>query len=194
MSDRKVIDWEAIEREYRAGQLSIREIAGIQGVSHVAIMKRAKRDGWERNLSEAVREKVTARLVTDGVTGKSAKETVELAAERGVQVIREHRASIGRGQKLVSALFTELEEATDCRDEIKEAIEIETADDQNGKRRAMMFRALALPSRSGVIVNLAGALKTLVSLERQAFNLDDGASPGDGVQTVNVYVPANCRD
>ena len=34
-----------------------------------------------------------------------------------------------------------------------------------------MLRAVALPSRAGVIVNLSNALRTLVGLERQAFNL-----------------------
>ena len=38
----------------------------------------------------------------------------------------------------------------------------------------MMLRAVALPSRSAVIVNLSNALRTLVGLERQAFNLGDG--------------------
>jgi hypothetical protein len=41
---------------------------------------------------------------------------------------------------------------------IEEAIEDETIDDDNGKRRAMMLRAAALPSRAGVIVNLSTAL------------------------------------
>ena len=39
-------DWEAIEREYRAGQLSVREIARQHDVSAPAIVKRAKRLGW----------------------------------------------------------------------------------------------------------------------------------------------------
>ena len=38
------IDWEAIEGMYRAGLLSVREIARSHGVSHVAILKRAKAD------------------------------------------------------------------------------------------------------------------------------------------------------
>jgi hypothetical protein len=56
---------------------------------------------------------------------------------------------------------------------IEEAIEDETVDDENGKRRTMMLRAVALPSRAGIIVNLSSALRTLVALERQAFNLGD---------------------
>jgi DNA-binding Lrp family transcriptional regulator len=43
MTERMSVDWEAIEREYRAGQLSVREIARQQGLSHTAINKRAKR-------------------------------------------------------------------------------------------------------------------------------------------------------
>jgi hypothetical protein len=90
-----------------------------------------------------------------------------------------HRTSIGRAQRLVKALFGELEEATENRDEIDEAIEAERRDEDKGKRRAMMLRAVALPSRSGVIVNLSGALKTLVALERQAFGLDAEVPTGN---------------
>ena len=195
--ERKAVDWEAIEREYRAGQLSASEIGRQYKVSRQAILKRAKKESWPQNLSARVKEAVAARVVADGVAGKSARETVELAAERGVQIVREHRVSIGRGQKLVNALFGELEEATENRDEIEECIQLETVDDKDGKRRAMMLRAVALPSRSGVIVNLSSALKTLVGLERQAFNLDDGPIP-DGtiiVQRIErVIVDAPDRD
>ena len=124
---------------------------------------------WPQNLSARVKEAVAARVVADGVAGKSARETVELAAERGVQIVREHRVSIGRGQKLVNALFGELEKA----------IQLETVDDKDCMRGAMMLRAVALPSRSAVIVNLSNALRTLVGLERQAFNLGDGLGSND---------------
>jgi hypothetical protein len=185
MTERKSVDWEAIEREYRAGQLSASEIGRQHGVSRQAILKRAKKECWPQNLSARVKEAVAARVVADGVAGKSARETVELAAERGVQIVREHRASIGRGQRLVSALFAELEEATENQAEIEAAIEEETADD-NGKRRAMMLRALALPSRAAVIVNLSNALRTFVGLERQAFNLGDGLEGNDRAPDVPV--------
>lgn len=144
---RPVADWERIEAEYRAGQLSIREIAKSHTISHVAVMKRAKRDGWERNLAAAVREKVTTRLVTDGVTAKSIAETVELAAERGVQVVREHRKIIGRARAIAGELVEELGE-----------------DDR------------PLKDRAAILSNLSGSIKTLVALERSAFGLDNNSS------------------
>ncbi|MDH0356745.1 terminase small subunit [Morganella sp. GD04133] len=39
-------DWDAIKREYTAGELSIRAIAERYGVSDTAIRKAAKKDGW----------------------------------------------------------------------------------------------------------------------------------------------------
>ena len=44
-------DWERIELDYRAGIKTLRQIADENGISHGAINKRAKRDGWERDLS-----------------------------------------------------------------------------------------------------------------------------------------------
>jgi hypothetical protein len=186
MTERKSVDWEAIEREYRAGQLTVVEIGRQHGLSHTAINKRAKRDGWTRNLADRVRKEVSARLVSEKVSPEAERAAIEPAVARGVQVVREHRASIGRGQRLLSALFGELEEAAENRDEIEAAIEEETEDDDTGKRRAMMHRAVALPSRAGVIVNLSNALRTLVALERQAFNLGDWLDGNDRAADVPV--------
>ena len=57
------IDWEAVERDYRAGILSVREIGAKCGCTHTAINKRAKRDGWERERAACQQEPV--RLVSD---------------------------------------------------------------------------------------------------------------------------------
>ena len=63
MDTKKPIDWEAIERDYRAGILSVREIGAKCGCTHTAINKRAKRDGWERD--RAARQQEPVRLVSD---------------------------------------------------------------------------------------------------------------------------------
>lgn len=180
-------DWEAIEREYRAGQLSVSEIGRQHGVSHTAINKKAKQQGWTRNLAAKVRQVVSDRLVSDEVSAANARETVDAAAARVVDVVRSHRKDIATGRVMAQALFEELAEATERRDEIEEAIEEDTAGDSPGnmKRRQMMLRAVALPSRASTLQSLAGAVKTLVQLERQAFNIDsqpddDGAAPSGG--------------
>lgn len=181
-------DWEAIEREFRAGQLSVAEIGRQQGISHTAINKRAKREGWTRDLSEKVRAEVSARLVSEGVSAEGVRETIQVAAERGVALVREHRSDIGQNRAAVTKLIDELHETIEHRDEIEEDIEAECAGDKDGKRRARMLAAVALPSRAGVASTLAQALKTLIPLERQAFNLDDKGTPPDGSDGNPVHV------
>lgn len=172
-TNRRSTDWESIEREYRAGQLSIAEIGRINGISHVAILKRAKRDGWQRDLSQRIKQAVTARLVTDGVTGTNTREAVEAAASRGVEVVRQHRRAIGRGRDLTLRLLDELDAATTKVGELQAMIEADTISDKTSQRRNAMMRAVELPSRAGVIKDLSAAAKNWVSLERQAFSLGD---------------------
>lgn len=182
---RKPIDWEAVEREYRAGQLSVSEIGRMSGCSHTAIQKKSKALGWTRNLRERVREEVAARLVAEGVATGNVRETVERAAERDIQLIREHRRDIGDGRQAVRELFTELRGTTKDRDEIERAIETETQDDANGKRRTTMLKAVSLPVRAAIAANLAIALKNLVGIERTAFGMESG-TPFDGDRPVEV--------
>ena len=175
----KVTDWEGIEREYRAGQLSVVEIGRQYGVSHTAINKKAAKFGWSRDLTEKIRSEVSARLVSDGVSAEGKAETVRAAAERIVVLVREHRGDISRNREAVTKLIADLHDGIDNNDDIVAAIEAETAGDKDGKRRARMLAAVSLPSRANVAATLAGALKTLIPLEREAFNLDGARDPKD---------------
>lgn len=46
--EKRPIDWEAVEIQYRRGIRSLKSIGDEFGVSHVGIIKRARRDCWER--------------------------------------------------------------------------------------------------------------------------------------------------
>lgn len=181
---RKSHDWEAIEREYRAGQLSVVEIGRQHGLSHTAINKRAKRDDWKRDLTERVRKEVSSRLVSPEVSEATAREAVELAAERGVLLVRQHRASLKKANTAIDRLLEELESHTVNIDEITDAIDEETAGDKDGKRRAMMHRAVSLGSRANAAVALSSALRNVIPLERQAFNLDQPSDDDGKIQIV----------
>jgi len=45
---RRDIDWKAVERDYRVGILSLRQLAERHGCSHSAIANRATAAGWRR--------------------------------------------------------------------------------------------------------------------------------------------------
>ena len=58
-------DWERIELDYRAGIKTLRQIADEHGITHGAINKRARRDGWERDLSVRAPSPPPVELATD---------------------------------------------------------------------------------------------------------------------------------
>lgn len=186
--ERVVTDWEAVERAYRAGVLSIREIAKLQGCSDTAIRKKATAAGWERDLSERVNEKVRSELVRSEVrtaNPQTEREIVEVAAATVVQVVRSHRKAICENSALVDMLTKQLVDVAGSREDFEEAIEEMTADDRTAERRSRLMRAIALPTHASTAVNLVNARKTLIQMERQAFSIKDEAeSPVDEISTL----------
>ncbi len=184
-------DWEAIERAYRAGLLSIREIASTQGITHGAINKRAKRDGWERDLKAKIQAKadalVSKRTVSTEVSTKQTdteREIIEVNAEVIANIRMAHRGDISRGRRLTNKLLDELEALTDEQGTIKELIaQLKDADRDDGDAMsdvlALANKMGALPSRTKTMKELAETLKTLVALERQAYDLDTKSGGND---------------
>lgn len=177
-------DWEAIERAYRAGVLSVREIAAAHEVSHTAINKRAKRDGWDRDLKAKIKAKadalVSKREVSTEVSSKQAeteREIIELNAEVIANIRMAHRGDISRSRRLTNKLLDELESLTDEQGTIKELIaQLKDGDHDDGEAMADVLalakKMSALPARTKTMKELAETLKTLVALERQAYDLD----------------------
>mgnify|MGYP001615101115 CR=1 FL=1 len=177
--EKRKIDWEAVEREYRAGVLSIREVGRIHGVSDKAIRNKSKELGWERDLTAKVNEKVRNELVRNESAPADLKQTereiIEVAAATVVQVVRGHRGRIKQGSDLVELLTKQLTDVAGKRDEFERGIEIECADDKSQERMARLMRAVSLEKHAAIAVNLANATKVWVGLERQAFSITDVA-------------------
>lgn len=151
MAARKTPDeWARIQREYLAGEDSIREIAGRHEISEAAIRKRAKAEGWERPVR--TREPVRTLLP---VPRPSPAQPIEPPAPI------ENSAIVDQGRQLVARMFDELDAMTSYQGELEEIIEIATANDENDQRRDAMLKAVSLPARSQIAKNLAGALKTI---------------------------------
>lgn len=170
---RKPIDWEAIAGEYRAGQISVRQIADAHGVSDTAIRKRAAAQGWARDLSQQVRDQINGDLVrSDGshdVRSTHAREAVREAAARGVEVIRQHRVLASRAKRIVAGLLGELEAIAEHLPDLEAEIDATCGD---GRQAVKAKEAISVASRSKSMRELAGSLETLVRVERQAFSLD----------------------
>ncbi len=177
---RPAADWESIERLYRAGVLSIREIGKIHEVSDTAIRKKAKDLQWERDLTAKVQAKARDELVRASVRTANARENLrteqDIVAEAAmtvVGVVREHRSGIATARRIVAVLSGQLLAAAGQRDALEVLIEEETAADASSDRRNKLYKAISLPSHATTARDLSMAMKNLVALERQAFNIPD---------------------
>lgn len=184
-------DWERIEQLFRAGLLSVREIAAACGVSHTAINKRSKAEGWDRDLNAKIKAKADSLVSKREVSTKVSTET--LATERGIveanaEVIADirlaHRGDISRSRRLTNKLLDELEALTDEQGTIKQLIaQLKDGDHEDGEAMSDMLALAnkmgALPTRTKTMKELAETLKTLVVLERQAYGLDEKEKSAD---------------
>lgn len=192
-------DWERIELLYRAGLLSVREIAASQGITHGAINKRAKRDGWERDLKAKVKAKADA-LVSKSLVSTQVSTDTKLAerleVDANAQVIANvrisHRTDIGRSRRLLNLLLDELEGLTEEQGTLKELI-AQLKDEGEGGEGAEMSDVLALankmsslPSRTKTMKDMAETLKTLVLLERQAYDLENAGSDDPAAASLTI--------
>lgn len=148
-------DWEKIEAEYRAGQLSVREIARQHEITEGAIRKRAKAECWERgDLAEKVSQRVKNELVRGEVRSATRAHVddavaVEVAATRAVEVVRQHQRRLSTLNDLADRLARKADALIEG---------VATLDDLGGAAQA--------------VESLGRTAGRVIPLERQVFNLD----------------------
>ncbi|MFP7606805.1 hypothetical protein [Serratia quinivorans] len=174
-------DWEAIESAYRAGLMSLREIASQHNISEGAIRKRAKRDDWSRDLAAKVKEraddlvrKAEVRKQVRAENSFSERVLVEATAEVIATVRMEHRGDIRRAREITNSLFDEL--GAECADveSLRKLGEMMLDPDENGRDRLneVYQSIISMPERVKSVKALSDALKNLIGLERQAYDID----------------------
>lgn len=184
----KAADWERIELDYRAGIKTLRQIADENGITHGAINKRAKRDGWERDLSEKIHAKADVLVSKAAVSSQVSKEAriaekqvVDANAQAVADVRLAHRRDIRRARKLTNSLLDELEKQTDPDTLVMlaELGDLLRAPDENGmdKLNDLYQKVISLPERSKTMKTLAESLQKLVDMERVAFGMDAKQAP-----------------
>ena len=153
-------DWEAIERAYRAGSLSLRGIADKYDTNEGTIRSRAKKHGWLRDLTDQVRAATSGKLSrkasrTD-ITQPDVREDaqiVEEASTEAASIVIAHRADLSQWRAIANKLRNALQG-------------IEVNEDNLGD----FSRSL----NAGVDAQLK-----VIKGERQAYNLDTEGGPTD---------------
>lgn len=174
MARRNDIDWEKIEREYSAGQLTIRQIADENGVSDSQIRAKAKKEGWRRDLSDAIAARTKAKISALDVSAlieetaqesanksaESIRRAIEQAADVASGTVLRHRADIRldfeRAQSIAALLDDKLAQAECLADVVK---------------ATQAFKALV------------DARAKLIDKEREAFGIEGGDKGGDAAIT-----------
>ena len=147
-------DWEAIESAYRAGSLSVRAIGEKHGVNHATILKRANKEGWQRDLSEKVRAatkaKVTKSVTKDGNQSPvvTVEQIIDQASDEAVAVVMAHREGLAAWRGITNKLRVFLEDAEITED-----------------NHAAMSRSIT----AGVDAQIK-----VIKAEREAYNIDSG--------------------
>ena len=189
-------DWEAVERDYRTGQFSLRELETKHGAAYADIARRATKEGWTKDLAVAVRQATSAALiqqVTTDLTTKSQQTTttvVMAAAELNKQVILGQRSRVTAAVDVSMRMLAELDATTTKAAEIERMFEV-LADGMDQQQldsaRRQLSEFLRLHNRVGSVQKLMEALNKAQAMERQAFSLDDtGKKPEELPTAANI--------
>ena len=211
MAERKPVDWESVERDYSAGLLSLREIGDKHGVTEGAIRKRAKKEEWIRDLTAKIAKKsddlVRKEMVRSEVRSEkiiSEKEIIEVNAQAIVNIKLAHRGDIRKSKNIVNALFDELELTTDNRELFEQLGELLRQESESGqdKLNDIYKKCISMPQRIDGVKKLTDALKTMIGLEREAYDITAAPTATDNamssfvksLQGSSVQVVAQCND
>lgn len=183
----KVVDWERIEIDYRAGIKTLRDIASEHDISHVAINKRAKRDGWVRDLTAKIQAKV-AELVTKSLVNKSVtkerrileSEVITANAVNNATIELKQRDDVTFGREVITSLIQELKEQIDNRADLEDLGEMMRNPDAygNDKLNDQYKKVISFAGRVDNAKKLAEANKVQIELERRVYKIDTETSQG----------------
>lgn len=189
-------DWEEIERLYRADLRTNAQLARDFGVHATTITRRVKKYGWKRDLKNRIKERANA-LVQERAVKKLASDdmTIEENAQLTANIRMSHRQDIGTARALSMTLLDDLKAqiGTDNRARLEDlfiaALKEEVVD---ASQLEAYERVTSLSNHVRVMKDLADTMTKLVTLERQAYGLDDeDNSPADALTTLLHSIAAN---
>lgn len=185
---KKQVDWELVEKDYRAGIKTVRQIAEERGVSHTAINKKAKQFGWERDLQQkiqtAAKNKVSRKTVSTEVS-KETKLTDALVVDKYSDIVAEvdqiQREDVGLAINNTRSQLHELVALGDP--EFRERLEwLGEIMDESGPGPNGAFKNDKVNELYRYIISLAGRVKmakelaathgVYIPLQRKIFGLD----------------------
>ncbi len=195
MGRRSDIDWEAIEKDYRLGQISIAAVAEKHGVALSGLKGKAKVLGWARDLTPVVKAATKAAITKE--RADYAKELAERAPDIGREIGRKvaEAANSGLDQDVAAAaalgtmrnrvhatladeillagksLLNEIR-ALSGGDPASMQSLLEAVGQNDPASAKLLAKAISLPERARTLDTIASAVSKAVAVDRKANNLD----------------------
>jgi hypothetical protein len=184
-------DWQAVERDYRTGQFTNRELGAKHHADHGLISRKAKAGGWTKDLSIAIQQATNAKLVEELVTKEvinshhKVTNTIQAAAEANKNVILAHRTGLNRLTTIKAKLLDQIEQAAVNMVDLAEVIEMVRSPDENGVDRAndALKKAMSRSALVDDLKKLSDVDEKVRKGEREAFSIDAAKGQADATTT-----------
>jgi hypothetical protein len=194
-SAENAIDWDAIERKYRLGQKSNKQLAEAFGVSASSIGRRAEKYGWVVDKSQEVAAKRNSLLIQNASGNANPNATpsraeIQVAAQTEVEVVLGHRKGLCRISTLRDKLIAELEAVTDNIDMFQQVGELCRSESDNGVDRIndLYHRVISLPDRVDTAKKLAEIDEKVRKGEREAFSIKDDDDKANAIDELLLKI------
>lgn len=181
---KKKINWDGIRDYYATGKYHNTDLAVRFKCSESAIRRKAKMEKWPKDLSVKIKhkavEKAAAKQAMIPPGDLAPVELVEIISEQSADIVIGHRKDISKARKILEMMLEELAITSVDPVRLEEALNVICQQEKDNLADSVSYArfvkyikgALSLNNRAGVMRNLSNAMEKLVSLERQAYDMD----------------------
>lgn len=180
-----IINWDGVEIQYRCGIRSLKDIGKEFGVSDAGIIKKAKKEGWTRDLTARINAKADAKVSAAAVSKivsveKAANEQtiVEANAEIQYRIRMSHRKGLSKLCAVKETLLAHIESVAVNLDDLGDIVEMMRNPDDKGQDKAndRLRKAMERSTVIDDLKKLAEIDEKIRKGEREAFSITD--APG----------------
>lgn len=193
-------DYESVRADYSAGIIPLRALGQRIGCTAAAILAHARKNKWTRDLRARINAKaeervnkavLNAQLSEQQKTARAATEqaVVDAGAEALARVRLEHRRDIAHARGIVQALMAEMAAVTHEPELLaKVHLMLELGEEPPEALLRQVAQVVTdLPGRAKTTDILLGALRTAVTLEREAWGLNSQQGDGPPMAVIKDY-------
>lgn len=194
------VDWEAVERDWRAGIKSKAQMSKDHGVSRPAIEKHFASLKIERDLSEKIRQKANALVAAAAVADRLQATEIEIvdanaqnnaaAQNKQIEDIEAHNEYL---DKMFSQLLA-LQNGGDLLDKLEELVNTPNAEGDSTipeKLLAMFRYVTSIPGQVDTGKKFFEMYRMRFDMTRKVLRIDEGGSAGSGIDDLLLKLGKN---